>query len=271
MGILVNSTEWSRIKTDCLKSLLAWRIWFYLGTQDVRNQFRRSRLGIGWLIINLSLVTVSIGYVYGHLFHADLKKFFPILVLGLALWGFISSVITQGCQTFAASEGYIKQFSFAKQVYIFRFMTSALVNLSVGMGIFCLVALYTGIPLQLGTLWFLPGILCLIVISLGHLIIFSYLGARFRDLPHALSGVLQVLFYVTPIIFTADMLKSRGMDFVYQYNPFYYLIEIARYPLINGEAAPLGVYYFALCYGILVWLLAVGTLVKCDSRVAYWL
>jgi ABC-type polysaccharide/polyol phosphate export permease len=239
--------------------------------QDVRNQFRRSRLGIGWLIINLSLVTVSIGYVYGHLFHVDLRTFFPILVLGLALWAFISTIITQGCQTFAASEGYIKQFAFAKQVYIFRFMTSALINLCVGLGIFCIVAIYTQIPVQLGSLWFIPGMLALIIICFGHLIIFSYLGARFRDLPHALSGFLQVLFYVTPIIFTADMLKARGLDFVYQYNPFYYLVEIARYPLIHGQPAPAGVYYFAVCYGVLVWLLAIGTLFKCDSRVAYWL
>ncbi len=264
-------SEWSRIKKDCIKSLLAWRIWVYLGTQDVRNQFRRSRLGLSWLVINISLITVSIGYVYGHLFHADLRQFFPMLVLGIALWTFISTTITQGCQTFAASEGYIKQFAFAKQVYIFRYMTSALINLCVGMGIFCIVAVYTQIPLHIGSLWSIPGIICLILISLGHLIIFSYLGARFRDLPHALTGFLQVIFYVTPIIFTADMLKARGLDFVYQYNPFYYLIEIARYPLLHGEAAPINVYYFALCYGVLVWFMAVATLIKCDSKVAYWL
>lgn len=260
-----------RIKADCFAALKAWRVWLYMGTQDVRNQFRRSRLGIAWLIINLTLMASCIGYIYGHLFHIDLKEFFPALILGLTLWIFISNVIAQGCQTFIVSEGYIKQFSLSKQVYIFRFLISAIINLLVGLIIFCGVAWYTQIKLQVGSLWFLPGMAALILISMGHLIIFSYLGTRFRDLSHAITGVLQILFYVTPIIFSTDMLRERGLSFVYQFNPLYYLIEIVRFPLLHASMAATEVYLFALVYGIVIWSIALITLIKCDAKVAYWL
>lgn len=45
------------IMTDSFYALKAWRIWLYMGIQDVRNQFRRSRLGVIWLLINLSLIS----------------------------------------------------------------------------------------------------------------------------------------------------------------------------------------------------------------------
>lgn len=260
-----------RVMEDCLTALQAWRIWLYLGMQDVRNQFRRSRMGASWLIINLSLMAGGIGYVYGHLFHVNLRYFFPTLVLGLIIWILISTIIIQGCQTFILSEDYVKQFSFAKQIYIFRFLISALINLGIGFIIYAVVAYWMKIEITLATLWFVPGLILLIFINIGHLIIFAYWGSRFRDLTHAISGLFQILFYVTPIIFTADMLKERGLDFVYLYNPFYYLIEIIRFPLLHHTIAPISIYLICLLYAGLIWCLALLTMIKYDARLAYWL
>lgn len=263
--------ESKRVMEDCLAALKAWRIWLYLGMQDVRNQFRRSRMGASWLVINLTLMAAGIGYVYGHLFHVQLYQFLPTLILGLIIWIFISTIIIQGCQTFILSEGYVKQFSLVKQVYLFRFLISALINLSIGFIIYFGVAYFTQVPMTLATLWFVPGLFLLLLINMAHLIIFAYWGARFRDLTHAASGFFQIIFYITPIVFTADMLKARGIDFVYRYNPLYYLIEVIRYPLLHHQVPPNNIFLFCLSYCLLVWLIALFTMVKNDSKVAYWL
>lgn len=266
-----NFSEQRKILADSFFALKAWSVWVHMGLQDMRNQFRRSRLGVSWVFINLSLMAGGVGYVYGHLFQQDLSTFFPLLISGLILWNFISATIVQGCHTFVISEGYVKQFSMPKQVYILRFFLSAILNLLVGFSVFFLVAISQHIHFGLGSLWAFPGLLLLIFISLGHLTIFSYWGVKIRDLAPALSGVFMILFYVTPIVFTADMLATRNLAFVYKLNPLYYLIEIVRYPLLNAHMANYDVYYFALAYGVLIWCLALFTLLKFDRKVAYWL
>jgi len=274
VGNIVGQKKTSKNKiilAESFAAIKAWRVWLHMGVQDMRNQFRRSRLGASWILINLSLMAGGIGYIYGNLFHQDLSTFFPLLISGLILWSFISTTIVQGCQTFILSEGYVKQFSMPKQVYILRFFTSAILNLLIGFSVFFIVALTQHIHFAIGSLWAMVGLILLMFISLGHLIIFSYWGARIRDLSPSLNGIFMILFYVTPIVFTASMLESRNLAFVYKFNPLYYLMEIVRYPLINASIPSKEVYLVALAYGLIIWVVALVTLFKCDRKVAYWL
>jgi len=264
-------SEAKRILSDCFRALKAWNIWWYMGKQDVRNQFRRSKMGAGWVLINLTMMAIGIGYVYGNLFHQVLSEFFPMVILGIILWTFITSTIVQGCLAFVMSEGYIKQFSYSKQIYLFRFLIASLINLIIGFIVYFGVMAAFQLPIHAGALWAIPGVLLLILISIAHLIVMAYWGARFRDLAPALSGLFQILFYVTPVIFTAKMLEARGLGFIYQYNPLYYLIEIVRYPLLNGAAPTVNIYYCAFGYCAFIWLFAFGTMLKFDSKVSYWL
>lgn len=264
-------SEKRKIITESIHAFKAWPVWLHMGLQDMRNQFRRSRLGVSWVLINLSLMAGAIGYVYGHLFQQDLSTFFPLLISGLILWNFISSTIVQGCQTFIISEGYVKQFSMPKQVYILRFFLTAFLNLAIGFIVFFLVALSQHIHFGWGSLWAIPGIMILATICLGHLFIFSYWGVKIRDLAPALSSVFMILFYVTPIVFTPSMLESRNLAFIYKFNPLYYLIEIVRYPLLNAQMPNPEIYFLTLCYGAFIWVFALFTLFTFDRKVAYWL
>src|SRR5690606_38293826 len=80
-----------------------------LGWQDVRQRYRRSVLGPFWLTISMGIMIFTIGVVFGHIFKTPMQEFLPFLAIGLILWGFISSVITEGCMGFIAAEGIIKQ------------------------------------------------------------------------------------------------------------------------------------------------------------------
>lgn len=266
-------TDKRQILTDSIFAIKSWRIWCYMGVQDLQNQFKRSQLGALWGLINLLLMASCIAYVYGHLFQQDLSTFFPYLILGVVLWNFIVSSLVHSCQAFIASEGYIKQFSFPKQLYIFRFFMTNFINLIMGLIISVLVTItishqshwYTG----LGGM--IIGLLLLTLICIGHITIFAYAGARYRDLGPALSGVSLMIFYITPIVFSTDMLQAKHLSFIYEYNPIYYLLEIVRYPLLHGAMADLKIYSIASAYGLFVWAIAVFTIVKNDHKVAYWL
>jgi ABC-type polysaccharide/polyol phosphate export permease len=187
------------------------------------------------------------------------------------LWGYLSSSLTESGSAFTNAEGYIKQFSYPKQIYLGRAWVSYTALLLIGFIAVALVQIIFGEFDLRGWLFAIPGLLILLFAALGHIAACAYLGARFRDLPHALAGLMQVLFFVTPVIFPVATLRDRGLDFIYLYNPLYYLIEIVRHPITHGELAAPQTYLMATLYAFGVWIVAAMVARRLDSRVVFCL
>lgn len=254
---------------DSLKSISVWRVWTFLGVQDIKARFRRSFLGPIWLMLTTATFVAGAGLVYGSLFGVDHREFLPQLAIGVVIWGFVVSSVSEAGITFVAAEGYIKQFPYPKQIYLLRSLVGYLVVLGVGMVVILLMQLLLGTFSWLAWLWMLPGLVLLAWVGAGHITVFAYMGARFRDLPHALSGVMQVLFFVTPVMFPAKLLASRGLEHVYEFNPFYYLLEVVRHPLISGDPASALTYGWVVGYGAVVWLIAAIVAVRMDEKLVF--
>lgn len=260
-----------KLLKDSIKSFKMWRVWLFLGVQDIKARFRRSFIGPLWILLNLAFFVGGAGVVYGLMFGQPLNDFLPFLVAGFVIWGFILSSLTESGLAFINAEGYIKQFPFPKQIYLFRPLVGYFIILLIGFfALSILQLLVQSLPVK-G--WFLaiPGILILLFAALGHIVICAYLGARFRDLPHAMGGMLQVLFFVTPVMFPVKLLKERHLDFVYQYNPLHYLIDVVRHPILEGDFAVTESYIFACLYVVVVWVFAISVAKRFDSRLVFLL
>jgi ABC-type polysaccharide/polyol phosphate export permease len=223
---------------DVIRSAGLWHIWVRLGVQDVKLKFRRSVVGPAWIFLNLAVLVISIGFIYSHLLGQDARDFVPYLTLGLVAWGYLTNSIVDGGNAFIHSEGYIKQISLPIYVYIFRSFVSIGLTSLITLCAFVIVAIIYPVPLALGTLFVIPGLLILMVTSLLLITIFAHLNARYRDVAHMVAVGMQVLFYVTPVIFPAGLLLSRGsLRYVIELNPMYHLLEVIRRPLLTGQSA----------------------------------
>jgi len=254
---------------DNLRALRNWRVWWHLGIADIRNKFAKSLVGPTWILLNLALWVGGIGVIYAALFNQKLETFLPFLTIGFVVWTYMIQTITDGGNAFVMAEGYIKQFTYPKQIYILRVMVNASVPFLIGVAIFFVVMLIMGRPFGWAMLWALPGLLMLITASYLHATIMAYVSVRFRDLPHGITALLQILFFVTPVFFTVNVLKERGLDFIYKYNPLYYLIEVVRYPLTTLTPADATVYLAVLAYIAILMLVALLVAQRLDKRIVY--
>jgi len=134
-----------------------------------------------------------------------------------------------------------------------------------------LASMALGLELTWGALWALPGIVVMLWIGLSVATILSFVGARFRDLSHAISSVLQLLFVLTPIIYPASILETRGFAWVTQYNPIASLLDLIRVPLIEGRAADQYDYLFLGGVGIVLSIVAFLSVSKLAKRAIFWL
>lgn len=251
---------------DVVRSVQLWHIWVRLGLQDVRLKFRRSAVGVGWIFVNLAVLVSSIGFIYANLLGQDTREFIPYLTIGMILWGYLTSSIVEGGNAFVLSEGYIRQISLPIYVYILRFFVSIGVTTLISVAAYLVVAVIYGVPLGAGTLYAVPGLLMVMTASLLLITIFAHLNARFRDVAHLASVGMQVLFYITPVIFPARLLRERvDLAFVVDLNPMYHLIEVVRRPLLaNGPAE--GYSYVATAVVLAVLALAAGVVIGMNQR-----
>ena len=250
---------------DVIRSAGMWHIWGRLGVQDVRLRFRRSVVGPAWIFLNLAVLVMSIGFIYPHLLGQDPGDFVPYLTLGLITWAYLTNSIVDGGNAFIHAEGYIKQISLPIYVYIFRSFVSIGLTSLITFCAFAAVTVIYPVPLAPGTLFVIPGLLIMMTTSLLLITIFAHLNARFRDVAHTASVGMQVLFYLTPVIFPASMLLSRGnLRLVVELNPAYHLLEVIRRPVLTGQAAEWESY---LAAGLVILVLAaVATAVVATYR-----
>ena len=262
--------ETERTIRDVVRSVGLWHIWIRLGMQDVRLKFRRSAVGVGWIFVNLAVLVSSIGFIYANLLGQDTREFIPYLTIGMILWGYLTSSIVDGGNAFVNSEGYIKQISLPIYVYIFRFFVSISMTTLIAMLAYVVVAVIYAVPFGAGTLLALPGLLLVMVASLLLVTIFAHLNARFRDIAHMASVGMQVLFYVTPVIFPAELLRRRtDLSFVVNLNPMYHLLEVVRRPLLAGVAADWHSYATASVVIVVLTAVAAVVIATNQRRIVY--
>ena len=258
-----------RFLPDLVSSLGHYRIWRFMAVNDLRARFARSRLGFGWIIVSFAVWAFGVGVVYAQLFELHAADFVPFLTIGFALWGYIVSSIVDSGGAFIISAGYVKQFNLPKQVYVWRLILSQLMSLGMTLLICAVVVLWFQPTAMLNVLYMLPGVALLVCACVLHAFLSAYITPYVRDLPHAASSALNVIFFVTPIIFPPALLKARNLEFLTAVNPFYYLIEGVRAPLLAGGLADATVYLGAAVYVLILLAVALPLCTLLDRRVVY--
>lgn len=241
-----------------------------LGWQDVRQRYRRSALGPFWLTISMGVMIGTIGLVFGEIFKTPLTEFLPFLAAGMILWSFISSVVIEGCASFIAADGIIKQLPIPLFVHVMRMIWRNILILGHNIVIFPLVLLAVGRPLSWLAVVSIPAFLLVVVNLTWVSLLLSVFCARYRDLPQIVANVLQVLFYLTPIMWMPASLPSRAGIYLLKFNPVYHVLSVARAPLL-GELPTLSDWLVSLGLAVFGWLVALLVYGRYKRRIAYWL
>ncbi|MGJ4927677.1 ABC transporter permease [Bradyrhizobium sp. HKCCYLS2038] len=252
-----------------------WRaryFWIHLALSDLRSRWRRSYLGILWTIIQPLGLTLLVSIVFGKIFHTDIGAYAPYILSGLIVWEFVVASATGGSLTFVQADAYIKQCAHPLAIYSLRTVLTNLICLTVA-SIALIAWVGISMPSNFGWCWLSAITLLPILLLIGWPLAttLGYIGARFRDLPHALGLVLQAFWFVSPIYFESKVFRNGGLSVLVDMNPIYHLLQIVRAPLLHGEWPTLENYAFCLGSIIVLTVVAVATGRRAEKTVIYYL
>lgn len=254
---------------DLLAGLVRWPLWFTIGWLEIRQRYRRSLFGPFWITLSVGIFVTGIGIVYSALFRAKLVDYLPYLAVGIMIWTFISTMLLEGCSTFIAAEGAIKQNPVPISVHVYRVVWRNIIILAHNLLIYVILIALFPIKVNLALLLFPVGLALAIVSGVGMILFLGVLSTRFRDISLIITNLIQVAFFITPIFWKPETLPP-DRRWVATFNPLYHLIEILRAPLL-GEVPPLLSYLVAVGLAVLTLTSGVLLYVRFSRRIAYWL
>jgi lipopolysaccharide transport system permease protein len=252
---------------DLTEGLMRWWLWGLVAWSDIKQRYRGSVLGPFWLTLSTAVMVGSLGALYSRLLHVDLASYLPYLSLGILIWGLISALLIECCTAFIAAEHVIKQIRMPLSVHLYRVIARNMIVFGHNMVVFVVVALFFQVKFGWADLMVVPGMALLILWMVPAGLILAALCARFRDIPPVIASLLQVIFFMTPIMWQPELL-GPNIDLAL-YNPFNCFIDVVRAPLM-GEWIPATSWGVTLGMTALSWLIAFPFFARFRARIAYW-
>lgn len=221
-----------------IKEVWQYRDLFYIfAWRDIKVRYKQTTLGVLWVIFQPLITMLIFTVFFGNLAKIPSGKLpYPLFVLiGLIFWNYFSAVLTHASSSMIENENIIKKVYFPKIILPLSSLVTSLVDLGINLVMLSVFGLILG---------FIPSVLILIAIPFGIVItamtagglglFLASVNVKYRDVRYILPFFIQILLFLTPVIYSVDNLSVRN-KYIMAANPISSVIESIRRIYAGGE------------------------------------
>ena len=226
-----------------------------LALKELKIRYKRSVLGFLWALLNPMLLMLVLSVVFSTIMAQTIPHYAIFLLSVLLPWTFFSQSLSYASESIVGNGDLIKKVRVAKLVFPVAAVVSNMINFLLSLIPLVLIVIGLGHPFHLTWLYLPVPLLALTIFTLGASFFFAAANVYYRDVAHILQVLLNVLFYLTPIIYSIDLFPAQ-YRWLLKLNPLQYMLNGFR----------LGVYYgllptlssFIACFVCAFLTLAIG-------------
>jgi len=222
-----------------------WDLLWQMVATDLRGRYVGSSLGVFWSVIHPLTMILIYTVVFSKVMGARLADSSGSYGYGIYLcsallpWSAFSEVVTRSTTLFPDNANLVRKVAFPKVVLYGYVTVSSAINLAFALTIFLGVAVLTGHELHATLLLWIPFIGLQLFFGLGIGIVLSVVHVFVRDTAQLVAVLLQVLFWMTPIVYVEEILPAwlRPLEVV---NPLYAFAVSHHELVLKGTVPHLG-------------------------------
>jgi len=254
------------------KRLFRYRhFWAHLALSDLRARFRRSYLGILWLILQPLLLTIIMAAVFVFIFRQTFADYSIYIFSGMIAWNFITGCFLIGAMSFIGAESYVRQVRLPMMGYPLK---SVLYCCIVFLLEFCGFVLYALIfkPAIFSWYWvfLIPFCLTLFFFGAPIAIISAIVNIKLRDYQQSIGIGLQMLWYLSPVFIMRSVFDHPGLKGWTAINPIAALMDMLRAPVIEGAVPSLTLYALVIVWALGLWAAALFMLLRNERKIVFY-
>jgi lipopolysaccharide transport system permease protein len=199
---------------------------YFLVMRDISVRYKQTVLGPAWAVVQPLLTMVIFTLIFGRFVQVPSEGFdYPVFVFtGLIPW----TLFSQGLSASALS--LINQQNLMTKIYFPRLFVPIaaagvfVVDLLISLGLYAVILLYYGVTPSWGVVWLPALILLTFVATLGPGLTLAALTVFYRDFKHIVPFLIQILMYVSPVIYPASIITRRKWQLILSLNPMFGII-----------------------------------------------
>lgn len=222
------------MKKEKLLSRKNLRILNEIAISDFKVRYQNSILGYVWTLIKPLLLFAVLYVVFSVFMRFPVENYQLYLLLGVIIWNFFAEATSIALRSFETKQSLITKVYFPRIIVVIASTLTSLLTFLLNMIVFFVFLAISDIPFSFNFFFMIVYILELYFIILGVSLIIAALYVKFRDLSHIWDVLLQIGFWITPIIYPLTMVPEVYHRFIYL-NPLARLIEYSRAIFILGH------------------------------------
>jgi ABC-type polysaccharide/polyol phosphate export permease len=234
-----------------------------------KQRYRRSLLGMGWMLVGPLLNTAVLSVAFTALFHSSIVQYPVYVMVGLIAWNFFAQTTTLGIDAAISGSGLLQRVYLPRSLFVISTLGGAVINMGIAL-IALLIVLFTNSAPLYSTWLMLPlAIAVLALFTLGITLFVATLAVFVGDMAHLYQLLVQALFFLTPIVYPAEIVPTQ-FRWLVQLNPMSILVELFRALLYRGQMPNLT--HWSIATGIACTVLCIGWVLfawKADECVYY--
>jgi lipopolysaccharide transport system permease protein len=234
-------------------------LFYFFAWRDIKIKYKQTVLGFLWAVLQPLIMMLIFTFFFGHALGVPSQDLpYPVFVFsGLLLWNVFSTGLTASAYSMVNNAQIIKKIYFPRLIIPVSSILVAVFDFLMAFILFIIVLIYYRQPVAWTAVisWPLASILCVIA-TMGPGNLLAALNVKFRDFRYVIPFLVQILFFLTPVIYPVSLLKYPVLQYIVVMSPMYAAIEIFRYPLIG---ASLNLIFILISVMSGVFLLLAGT------------
>ena len=192
--------------------------------KEIRGRYKNSFLGVLWSFLNPLLQLLVYAFVFGAIIKNPQENYTVFICCGLIPWTFFSASLSRSSFTMVENGNIIKKVYFPREILPISVVTSEAFNFIISTVIIIAFVLIYKLGITKFILFYPLVFLVQYILSIAISFIVSSITVYVRDLQHLITVALQLLFYATPIVYSADTLPEQ-FRWVLNINPMTYIIN----------------------------------------------
>ena len=207
-----------------------------LARKDFVVRYRRAAFGLLWAVAMPLFQALVVAAVLSKIVRFETGVDYPVFVYsGMVLWTAFSTSLTFASTSIVDAADLSTKVYFPRAVLPLVSVLSNTYGLLVGVLIFLVMAVVTGVSLDIGVLLVIPAVLLTLALTAGFALVFAALHVYFRDMRYLVQAALIVWFYASPVFYPLRVTKSLRP--LLEINPMTGAIELFRAGTIGADQA----------------------------------
>ncbi len=224
---------------DLKQSIQSPAAWWVISKQQVLSKYRRTILGPWWITLQRLFFISGLSLLFGTLLGREIADFIPYVAIGFIVFSVLVSSLNTSATLITANISVLKNSAMPVSILNFRFISTTLIQLGHDLVAVAITLLVLHRDWSEAAFSSVLGLALVLINAFAISFWVAPLAARFRDLAPLIQTLSSVFMFITPIFWYPDDLAASQRNLLTAWNPFAYLLEIVRSPILGDAVSPL--------------------------------